>query len=171
MGMEIEVALIAGTVSLLGVGVSNFLAEKYKRLNESRALAAAFAGELATATRNYDDARKSWGGALERAKGGETLTFPKLPQQSPTPIFDANVGKVGSLGPDLAGEVAFVYAEIRTFRAGLDVTAALTQGAQQAETLGLTLAAMDRANAAAIPLIQQLRAHAKSSLLWRKRSE
>ncbi|MGF6648632.1 hypothetical protein [Paraburkholderia phenazinium] len=104
----------ASTVLVVAYG-TNFLAEEYRRFLDAKALASALCGEL----RAHMSAVPRMKETFPKVKGAGPDGKPKyLPQIDPptSPIFDANVTKLGLLGEPLAGEVAFAYEILRAFR-------------------------------------------------------
>jgi len=112
---DLNAALIAFIGVLAGGYVNNFLAEDYRRFRDSQSLAGALAGELKSHGSATAVLRPGLDNLLAGIRQGKKLNLPEWPQP-PSPVFEATVEKIGLLGPDLAGEVAFVYEQIRAFR-------------------------------------------------------
>lgn len=51
----------------------------------------------------------------ERTLGGIKISFPKVPKPVDR-VFEANVAKIGMLGPELAEGLAYVYNQFNAFR-------------------------------------------------------
>lgn len=108
-------ALIAFTSALLVGFGSHFVAEDYRRFRDSKAIAAALAGELDSIKSSLPELRTVLPQMRDLLDKLNPISLPEMPDQS-SPIFEANAEKVGLLGVDLAGRVAFIYDQIRTFR-------------------------------------------------------
>lgn len=113
---EINTALIAVLGVLGGAYINNFAAEDFRRFRDSQALAGALAGELASIGVSLPDLLAALNNMKAQVKALEPLGLHEFPQ-APSPIFEANAGKIGLLSAVLAREVAFVYERIRAFRA------------------------------------------------------
>jgi len=108
-------ALIAFTSALLVGFGSHFVAEDYRRFRDSKAIAAALAGELNSIESSLPELRTVLTQLRDLLDKLEPISLPEMPDQS-SPMFEANAEKVGLLGVALAGGVAFTYDQIRTFR-------------------------------------------------------
>lgn len=108
-------ALIAFTaVVLVGYG-SHFLAEDYRRFRDGKAIAAALAGELRSILLSLPELRPNLLRMKVLLDRKMRIALPEMPDQS-SPIFEKCADRVGLLGVELAGEIAFVYDQIRAFR-------------------------------------------------------
>ncbi|WP_175910700.1 hypothetical protein [Burkholderia sp. BCC1640] len=116
----ISAAVIAASGTLLVAYASNFLAEQYRRHLDSTSWAAALAGELESHAKAFPLLKDGFRGMLQLIDENKALPLYNIP--TPTdPIFDSAPAKVGSLGPELAGEVAYAYEQLRAFRIALAV--------------------------------------------------
>jgi hypothetical protein len=155
-------ALLGFGGSLIVAFVANFCAEDYRRHRDSVALAASLAGELAS----YEDAwpllRSSLVAMHARCLDGNTVSIPKMPKPTDR-VFDANVGKIGLLGPKLAEDLAYVYNQINAFREMfktlMDESALSAE--QQAARLWACMTTLDWALERGQPLPDRLRAFAE----------
>ncbi|WP_226500329.1 hypothetical protein [Pseudomonas sp. MWU16-30322] len=118
---NIAPALIAFTSAVLVGFFGHFFVEDYRRFRDSKAIAAALAGELGSIMSSLSNLQISLEGMsallarnalLEKT---EPLELHEMPNQ-PSPIFEANAEKIGLLGTKLARGVAYTYDQIRTFR-------------------------------------------------------
>lgn len=103
----------ASAVLVVGYG-TNFLAEQYRRFLDTRSLASALRGELASHGAAFPDLKVSIDRIIASGRRG-VFREVEAPQ---SPIFEKLVEKIGLLGP-LAGEVAYIYERIRAFRSTL----------------------------------------------------
>lgn len=122
--MELTGPAIAGATALLGIlighAITHFIGEDYKRHRDATALAAAFSGEL----RGHFIGAKAvepvlvW---LRQELGAGRLPHMdmKAMQLGNDPVFDANVGKIGALGPELAATTAYIYQLLAAIRLSL----------------------------------------------------
>ncbi|HDR9099035.1 TPA: hypothetical protein QDB15_005097 [Burkholderia vietnamiensis] len=119
---------VIGASAVLVVGyVNNILKEDYVRFLDGKALASALAGELNGHRSAFPRIETNLGTLILAKQIGGDVTLRSF--ASPTsPVFDASVGKLGLLGSPLAGDVAYVYEQIRAFRIGY--TLVTEQGAQ-----------------------------------------
>ena len=108
-------AIIAFTSALLVGFGSHFVAEDYRRFRDGKAIAAALAGELDSVKSSLPELRTVLIQLRDFLDMLRPISFPEMPNQ-PSPIYEANAEKVGLLGVDLAGRVAFTYDQIRAFR-------------------------------------------------------
>jgi hypothetical protein len=110
-------ALIAASVALVAVYLTQFVAQRYKTFKEGSSIAAGLAGELAS----YRDAapllRVAVRTALQAVESGyqDRLRFRGI-EKPVDRFFDAVVDKIGLLGPDLAEKVIYVYNNLNAFR-------------------------------------------------------
>jgi hypothetical protein len=110
-------ALLAFVAVLAGGYVNNFLAEDFRRFRDSQALAGAFAGELESHGTALPYLRPSLDSMLALVREDKPLALHEIPTPT-SPVFEANVQRVGLLGPDIARELVAVYEQITGFRAG-----------------------------------------------------
>lgn len=108
-------ALIGFSGTLIGGFVANFCAEDYRRHRDSVALAGALAGELSSYKDAWPMLRSSLEVMHERTLAGIKISFPKVPKPVDR-VFEANVAKIGMLGPELAEDLAYVYNQFNAFR-------------------------------------------------------
>lgn len=165
MAMELEIALIAAGAGFVTAAVTGLLSEAYRRHRDSTALAAALAGELGVAITTYFNARRVWMDLGQQAAAGIILHIPKSHDVGQIPIFKANLERAGLLGPDLAGEVAYVYSCITGFRTATLLLMDVSTPEQQAALITNGIASMDRAFEQGKPLVEKLRHKAKSVFL------
>lgn len=165
---DLNTALIAFVGVLAGGYFNNFIGEDYRRFRDSQALAGALAGELDSHSKGMELLSP----ILVNIQGAVTkdiaLALPEFPPP-PSPVFEALVDKIGSLGPDLARDVAFVYEQITAFRTSFHMLSKHHQQMPQAWREGLVRSARDRLDSAAEKgpkLLNDLTAHAKQSY-WR----
>jgi hypothetical protein len=110
----IDPALIAFTSAILVGFTSHFVAEDYRRFREGKAIAAALAGELSSINSSISLLKSSLITIKQALAIEQPLAIPEFPIQSSL-MYEAIADKVGLLGVNLAGEVAFLYDQIRTF--------------------------------------------------------
>lgn len=108
-------ALIAFTAAVLVGFGGHFVAEDYRRFRDSKAIAAALAGELRSIILSLPELHTSLIGMKDLFDNLQPVSLPEMPDQS-SPMFEANAEKIGLLGVDLAGGVAFLYDQINAFR-------------------------------------------------------
>lgn len=120
--VTISAAVIAASGTLMVAYASNFLAEQYRRHLDSTSWAAALAGELESHASAFKLLKANLHGLVLTAKKKEPLPLYSMPMPT-DPIFDSNPSKVGVLGPELAGELAYAYEQLRAFRIGMQVLA------------------------------------------------
>lgn len=162
---ELNVALIGLLGVMTGGYFNNFLAEDYKRFRDGQALAGALAGEL----ESHGMPVKMIVDGLEKMNtklaDGQKLDLPKWPIPA-SPLFDQNASKIGLLGAELAREVAYVYENLRAFRQNFHVLSkhhsAMPGEWAQATIVGCQ-AAISRAEARGIPLVENLKGFAAQS--------
>ncbi|KAF2393163.1 hypothetical protein [Pseudomonas frederiksbergensis] len=108
-------ALIAFTSALLVGFGAHFVAEDYRRFRDSTAIAASLAGEMGSIILSLPGLRTSLTEMKDSLDKRQPIALPEMPHQ-PSPIFEANAERIGLLGADFAGRVAFTYDQIRAFR-------------------------------------------------------
>ena len=107
-------ALIGFTSAILVGFTSHFVAEDYRRFRDGKAIAAALAGELSSITSSISLLKTGLITIKEALATEQPLSLPEFPIQTSL-MYEAIADKVGLLGVDLAGEVAFIYDQIRAF--------------------------------------------------------
>ena len=160
---DLNTALIAFVGVLAGGYVNNFVAEDFRRFRDSQALAAALVGELDSHASAVDELKPALKTVFEIARSGQPLSLQELPMAS-SPIFEANVEKIGLLGSKLANDVAFVYEQIRAFRVAfhqLSIHHKEMTPEWRAATVTSCEKAIDRATNRGKPLLASLASHAK----------
>ncbi|WP_440782904.1 hypothetical protein [Paraburkholderia sp. 22098] len=116
----IGAAVIAAGAAVTVAYATNFMAEQYRRHLDSTSWAAALAGELESHASAFKVLKAGLQGVVLVVRQGKKP--PLYSMEMPTdPIFDSAPAKVGSLGPELAGELAFAYEQLRAFRIGMQL--------------------------------------------------
>jgi hypothetical protein len=108
-------AIIAAGATVMVAYASNFVAEQYRRHLDSTGWASALAGELKSRAEAFPMLKALFADLLKRVEKKETLPLYAFPMPT-DPVFDSDPGKVGLLGAQFAGEVAFAYDNLRAFR-------------------------------------------------------
>jgi len=108
-------AFIAFTAAILVGFTSHFVAEDYRRFRDGQAVAAALAGELRSIISVLPDLFNSLIAIKNITESQQGFFLPEFPAPT-SPMFEANASKIGLLGPELAGDVAFIYDQIRAFK-------------------------------------------------------
>jgi|SRR5450830_168759 len=165
---DIDTALVAFLGVLAGSYLNNFVAEDFRRFRDSQALAGALAGELESHASAIPLVRQRLADMDSHVKRGDKLNLQEWPQPS-SPVFDANVGKIGLMPPTLAGEVAYVYEQIRAFRFAFHQLSKYSKDTDQNWVLAMINNCNDRITCAhdkGIPLVEKLKRHASGSY-WR----
>ncbi|MBB4515830.1 hypothetical protein [Paraburkholderia fungorum] len=166
---EINAALVGLLGVMAGGYFNNFLAEDYKRFRDSQALAGALAGELKSHASAIPLLKNILAALHARAKTGAELSMRETPEP-PSPLFEANVEKIGLLGPELANGVAFVYEQIRAFRICMQLLAKHSNEESADWRATLIENAYERIKCAeerGVPLIENLKRHAAKSYWMR----
>ena len=120
--VTIGAAVIAASGALAVAYASNFLAEQYRRHLDSTSWASALAGELESHATAFHLLKAGLHGMVLTARQNKPLPLYSMPMPT-DPIFDSAPAKVGVLGPELAGECAYAYEQLRAFRIGMQVIA------------------------------------------------
>lgn len=120
--VTIGAAIIAASGALAVAYASNFLAEQYRRHLDSTSWASALAGELESHASAFYLLKAGLRGMEMTARQRKPLPLHGMPMPT-DPIFDSAPAKVGVLGPELAGECAYAYEQLRAFRVGMQVIA------------------------------------------------
>jgi hypothetical protein len=110
------VAGITAAVTLVTVYLTQFLADRYRRFAEGSTLAAGFAGDLAARRHgdlDYEYLFKELEKIRKEGKRVEVLGPGRPePDHHEERFFHSVIGKVGLLGPDLAGRVIGLYRDM-----------------------------------------------------------
>jgi hypothetical protein len=156
-------ALIGFGGSVLVSFIANFCAEDYRRHRDSRALAGALAGELSSYKDAWPQLRASLRTMHDNARSGIRLTLPKFPKPVDR-VFEANVARLGLLGPELSEEIAYVYNQFNAFRELFRTLMEEPELAadQQAARLAVCITTLERAVARAEQLPLHLRVFIKN---------
>jgi hypothetical protein len=118
--VTIGAAVVAASGVLIVAYANSFVAEQFRRHLDSTAYAAALAGELESHASAFPILRAGFLGMLALVDEKKPLPLHSFP--TPTdPIFDSAPGKVGMLGKEFAGEVAYAYEQLRAFRVAMSV--------------------------------------------------
>jgi hypothetical protein len=115
---DLNSALIAFIGVLVGGYFNNFLAEDFRRFRDGQALAGALAGELEALAETIPEAKGSLTMLHAIAKVGAEFTDPEWPEPT-SPIYEANLDKLGLLGAKVSKEVVFVYEAIQSYRGAI----------------------------------------------------
>ncbi|WP_423383529.1 hypothetical protein [Burkholderia sp. LMG 32019] len=113
--VTIGAAIIAAGGAVLVAYASNFVAEQYRRHLDSTGWASAIAGELKSHAEAFPLLRQLFTDLLQCVEKEKPLPLYPIPMPF-DPVFDSTPGKVGLLGAQFAGEVAFAYENLRAFR-------------------------------------------------------
>jgi hypothetical protein len=158
--------LLTAAITIAGFFLANFLAEDYRRFRTGSAIAAGIAGELESYVQPQviliealDTVDKSLRAGL-RPK----LEFRGEFEPPKDRIFDANVGSIGLLGPELAGRIAFVYGAISGSRSAYSAIHnhhASMSDPELSRRCAWTITTLHTAMNAAVPLIESLRLRAR----------
>lgn len=170
MSDVILVGIMAAGVSLLVALVANFGSESYKRHRDSAALAGSLAGEIAAFEEGIDLVRETWPKIIPQLEEHGPLKFPDyvVPKLM---IYEANAGKIGMLGPQLAEDVGLFYSRTFAFQQ-------IARMAMEADNKDMQLSCFRRgleisnlASERIGPLLGSLRMHAgRSWVTWGRRS-
>lgn len=113
--VTIGAAAIAAGSAVVVAYASNFVAEQYRRHLDSTGWASAIAGELKSHAEAFPLLKQLFADLLQCVE--EKQPLPLYPIPIPIdPVFDSAPAKVGLLGAQFAGEVAFAYESLRAFR-------------------------------------------------------
>jgi len=113
--VTIGAAIIAAGAALVVAYASNFVAEQYRRHLDSTGWASAIAGELKSHAEAFPLLKQLFTDLLLHVEKKQPLPLYPIPMPV-DPVFDSTPGKVGVLGVQFAGEVAFAYENLRAFR-------------------------------------------------------
>jgi hypothetical protein len=120
--VTIAAAVIAASGALAVAYASNFMAGQYRRHLDGTAWASALAGELESHASAFKLLKAGLNGMVLEARQNKPLPLYSMPMPT-DPIFDSAPAKVGVLGPELSGEVAYAYEQLRAFRIAMHVIA------------------------------------------------
>jgi len=166
---EINAALVGLLGVMAGGYFNNFLAEDYRRFRDGQALAGALAGELESHAEPIKAIKTGLEMMVLQLADGKRLTLPEWPIPS-SPLFDENASKIGLLEPQLARDVAYVYENLRAFRQNFHMATKHHHEMPSAWTSATfvgCMAAITRAEARGLPLIDRLKALAEESY-WKR---
>lgn len=166
---EINAALVGLLGVMTGGYFNNFLAEDYRRFRDGQALAGAVAGELESHAEPIKMIINGLDSMVVQLADGKALTMPEWPIPS-SPLFDQNASKIGLLEPQLARDVAYVYENLRAFRLNFHMATKHHHEMPTEWTMATLrgcMAAITRAEARGIPLIDRLKALADESY-WKR---
>ena len=147
---------VAATIGMFG---SAFLAEHYRRSRDARAIASGLAAELTVHLAAAPNVRRVLQSMEKRLADGRPLRL-DIERESDK-FYEANVGKIGLLEPELAERVIKVYQHIASFRSNFAIV--LTGRVDVALERDLIHAAMQSVKTAedlAAPLVVALRSRA-----------
>lgn len=97
-------------------------------------MAGGLAGELRSHRKVFPDLIELFN-SLEAVNGEKNPPF-RLIAEPTSPVFEGNVARIGLLGGDLAERVAYLYEQLRAFRAGSMTLAVAGEAMEQAEFKG-----------------------------------
>lgn len=160
-------ALIAFTAAVLVGYGSHFLAEDYRRFREGKAIAAALAGELSSIILSFPELLPNLVSMKILLDRNMKIALPEMPDQI-SPIFEKCADKVGLLGVDSAGDIAFVYDQIRAFRTSFQLLSKQHENMGSAWSgllVGRCLSLIETNKPIAEALVFKLRVHSESSYL------
>ena len=113
--VTISAAIIAAGGAVVVAYASNFVAEQYRRHLDSTGWASAIAGELKSHAEAFPLLKQLFTDLLQCVEENKPLPLYPIPMPI-DPVFDSAPAKVGLLGAQFAGEVAFAYENLRAFR-------------------------------------------------------
>lgn len=164
-----EQAITTSAVALIGIYLTQFVAEQYRRFRDGSAIAAGLLGELRSYKSDHEKlqtALKNW---IQIAKnhGKDALMMWPLPKHT-DPFFESCVGKIGLLKDDLVTDCIFVYYRIRAFKEVLTLVTENHHEMQDAEFViyceGL-LEMIQKAVEVGEPLLVKLEKRAKAKFI------
>lgn len=135
MSSALGTAFLAASATLVVAYLTNFEKERYVRFLDAASLAGALAGELRS-HRSAFPVLLDRLHALEKAASSGAAVPLRLPTDPTSPIFESCVAKLGLLGPERAEAVAFLYEQLRAFRATMKVIAQQQEGMTNEELAG-----------------------------------
>lgn len=162
---DYSVALVGFVGVIVGGYLKDFVAEDFRRFRDSQALAGALSGELQSHASAMPILLLRLNSMLTIADEDRALGLPEM-EKPTSPIFEANVARIGLLGPKIAGEVAAVYEQINGFRTGFVMLAKHDKTftkEQRRNVITDCLARLETAHAGSKGLLEALneRAHAR----------
>lgn len=164
-----EQAIITSAVALLGIYLTQFLAENYRRFKDGSAIAAGLLGELRSYKADHEDLEvgiNQWISAA-RTHGKDVLPMRQMPKHS-DPFFDSCVSKIGLIGGDLVTDTIFVYYRVRAAKDMLAIVSENFDELGEAEFIlycESILDIIDEAATVGTPLLSRLEARAKASFI------
>jgi hypothetical protein len=155
---DTSTVVVAVATVVIGTYLKDFVAEDFRRFRDSQALAGALAGELQSHQTALPHLRRALEDMLPTA--AEDIPLPLYEIEKPTsPIYEANLGRLGLLGSEIARQVAAVYEQIAGFRAGFVLLCkhheTMPKG-QRVARIGGCLAGLQRAETVGEGLIDAL---------------
>lgn len=166
---DLNAALIAFAGVLAGGYFNNFMGEDFRRFCDSQALAGALAGELESHASDIPRIKGGLETIRKAVEAGMQLRMNEWPQPD-SPVFKANVEKIGLLGPELAKDTAFVYEQMRAFRAALHTLSKHHTDRDQDWLVAMITSCntcITNAEDKGVPLVERLKGHAAASYLKR----
>lgn len=160
------VALITAAFTLLGVWLTAFLAEDYRRFRDGSAMAAALAGELGSYALAMENAEVIFMRMATSIHQGEMQVFPSERPPKIDPVFDSTVPRIGLLGVEVAENVVFTYHMIRAWRGTLRSAAAAPNVQSQLSSILVGISFLQEAMAGTPALLDAL--NERSDLQWAK---
>jgi hypothetical protein len=158
-------ALIGFSSAVLVGFFGHFVAEDYRRFRDSQSIAAALAGEMSSIISSLQDLHLGLSGMKVVLDREQPIHLPEIPDQSSS-IFEANAEKIGLLGADFAGKVAFTYDQIRAFRTSFQLLSknhTTSPLLWSSAIVGRCLRLIDVNQAEAMVLVEDLKNYSKSS--------
>jgi len=114
--MESVVAsIIAASVALIAAYLTAIVSKRHERHLDAIALASSLAGEVAAHMSAFPTIKLNWPKKIVDSRQCEHGYMADTGMPT-SPVFEANVGKIGLLGHPLAEQVAYVYEILRAFR-------------------------------------------------------
>lgn len=165
MSDTIAAALIAAPTALLVAFLAHFGAESFRRYKDRVSLAGALAGELASYDEAFPILKVSFEYLLAEATGGRPVNLATKVPFVDDPVFGKTADKLGLLGPHLAEAVAYVYGQLRGFRAALTAVPTGEGVTAQQQVGGLVMAHhfLLKARERGEPTVERLKAVAGAS--------
>lgn len=161
MDNNILVALLALVGALLTALLSTFAAEHYRRFRDSQALAGALAGELGSYAEAWPMIKENFGAMIKDTIDGRRAVLPTKMEKPKDRIFESCVSQIGSLGPELAEDLAYVYNNLNAFRATFALVAEEELPHRQGALLTAALACVTRAHERGANLPAKLKNYAR----------
>lgn len=122
LGGALFSAIFGGAVAVLGIYLTQFVAENFRRFRDGSALAAALLGELRAyrpGAPNLIAAVNEWE-ELSRNGQKDRLGFRKF-DDTKLAVWESSVGKVGLLGVGLVEDVVLVYSKMTAVAVALTI--------------------------------------------------